>query len=237
MVGFMEDRVKEGTLITFEGIDGSGKSTAARALYDHLKDDLPVLLTREPGATELGSVLRTLLQSRTFDLDPKAEFLLFAADRAQHMQEIVMPALLQNKIVISDRMADSSYAYQGYGRGVDPAMIHSVNSWALQHREPDLTVYLTIDYEEARKRLNARPEHATVFEKEREAFFKRVADGFEAAFAQRSAGSAVIRIDASHNPSHVHKAVNEAVNQYLNQRKNYEQTSSSLSMDRPTSGS
>ena len=121
----MDDCTKKGTLITFEGIDGSGKSSAARALYDHLKDELPVVLTREPGGTELGRVLRTLLQNRTFDLDAKAEYLLFAADRAQHMKEIVLPALAQNKIVISDRMADSSYAYQGSGRGVDPDMINA----------------------------------------------------------------------------------------------------------------
>ena len=227
----MDDRINTGTLITFEGIDGSGKSSAARALFDHLKGDLPVIFTREPGATELGSVLRTLLQNRTFDLDAKAEYLLFAADRAQHIQEIVMPALADNKIVISDRMADSSYAYQGYGRGVDPDMIHLVNTWVLRNREPDLTVYLTINYSEACKRLKVRSEHETVFEKERETFFERVAQGFEVAFKKRSATSTVIRIDASSEQARVHKAVNAAVDTYLNRRKTYEPTSSLL-MDR-----
>lgn len=207
-----------GILITLEGIDGSGKTSAAQALYQHLKNLHPAVLTREPGGTQLGKVLRTLLQERTFDLDPKAEYLLFASDRAQHMQEIVLPALAKGQIVISDRMADSSYAYQGYGRGVTPSMIHQVNRWAMQEREPDLTIYVMISYEEARRRLGVRNEQTTVFEKEQDAFFDRVAKGFEAAFALRSPQSLVIRIDGHHDEKRVHSGIIEAVEQYLRQR-------------------
>lgn len=208
-----------GILITLEGIDGSGKSSAAHALYTHLKVQYPALLTREPGGTHLGKLLRTLLQERTFDLDPKAEYLLFAADRAQHMQEIVLPALALGQIVISDRMADSSYAYQGYGRGVTPSMIHQINRWAMQEREPDLTIYVMISYDEARKRLGVRNERTTVFEKEQNAFFERVANGFEAAFALRSEGSIVARIDGHHDEGRVHREIIEVVEKFLQQRE------------------
>ncbi len=218
VVGFMYKDSQQGFLITFEGIDGSGKTSAAQALYQDLVKKYTTLLTREPGATHLGKVLRTLLQGRTFSLDPKAEYLLFAADRAQHMQEIVLPALAEGIHVISDRMADSSYAYQGYGRGVDPDMIHTVNSWAMQGREPDLTIYVMITYEEARRRLGARNEQATVFEQEQEAFFERVAQGFEAVFALRSPQSIVMRVDGLQKQEHLHAEINNKVSKFLKER-------------------
>ena len=219
--------MKTGILITFEGIDGSGKSSVARSLCDALKKEFAVVLTREPGATELGKQLRTILQKRTFDLDAKAEYLLFAADRVQHMQEIVLPALRDNKVVISDRMADSSFAYQGYGRGVDPGMITQINRWAMQEREPDLTIYLELDYEQACERLAKRNERATVFERERADFFERVQQGFEVAFKGRT----IIRIDASQELEVVHRETYEAVYTYLLQRYHHE-TSSGEFMDR-----
>jgi dTMP kinase len=215
-----------GLLITFEGIDGSGKSSAAQALYASLKDEFPVILTREPGATELGKRLRTILQNRTFVVEPKAEYLLFAADRAQHMESVVLPALKANKIVISDRMADSSLAYQGYARGVDPEMICSINKWAMQGRQPDLTVYLEIEYEVARKRLALRQEEATVFEQERAEFFERVSQGFEVAFINRK----VVRIDASRSEQEVQKATYDAVYTFLIEQNH--ETSSRVFMDR-----
>ncbi len=208
----------QGILVTFEGIDGSGKTSAAHALYTYLKGRCPAILTREPGGTEFGKILRTLLQGRTFELDPKAEYLLFAADRTQHMQELVLPALNEGKIVISDRMADSSYAYQGYGRGVTPAMIHAINQWAMQGREPDVTVYVMISYAEARKRLGTRNEQKTVFEREQEEFFERVAQGFEAAFALRSPESIIMRVDGHQEQEQVHTEIIRLIEQYLTQR-------------------
>ena len=219
--------MKTGTLITFEGIDGTGKSSAARALYDALKDEFSLVFTREPGATELGKQLRTILQNRTFDLAPKAEYLLFAADRVQHMEAVVLPALKENKVVISDRMADSSLAYQGYGRGVDPAMITRVNKWAMRDRVPDLTLYLELDYEQASQRLAKRNEQATVFEQERAEFFERVQQGFEAAFTNRT----IVRIDASQSLEDVHKATYKAVYNFLVKRYHNEIASSKF-MDR-----
>lgn len=190
----MSSQLYNGTLITIEGIDGSGKSSAAQALYTTLLAHYDVLLTKEPGATSLGKQLRALLQGRTFALYPKAEFLLFAADRAQHIEEIVLPALREGKIVISDRMADSSRAYQGFGRGLDDQWIRSINEWAMNGIQPDITIYLKIDYQTAFKRLALRQEAATVFEQEKAAFFDRVIMGFEKIFSERSN---VITIDAS----------------------------------------
>ncbi len=215
-----------GILITFEGIDGSGKSSAAQSLYTALKDEFPVLLTREPGGTELGNQLRGILQQRTYDLDPKAEYLLFAADRAQHMQQVVLPALKKGMIVLSDRMADSSLAYQGYGRGVDPFMITKINEWTMQQRLPDLTIYLEIDYEQATKRLAARQEQVTVFEQEHAEFFERIQQGFEVAFRERN----VIRIDGSQDEQTVAQQTYRTVYHYITGTTN--ESSSRQFMDR-----
>ncbi len=185
---------KKGMLITIEGIDGSGKSSVAQAVARLLSAHTQVLLTKEPGATELGKQLRTLLQERTFTVSAQAEFLLFAADRAQHMKELVIPALEAGKIVLSDRMADSSLAYQGYGRGVEHEWITSINTWAMDGYVPDLTLYLKIDYPTAAHRLARRCETATVFEKEEELFFERVIKGFETMYAE---AANVRTIDAS----------------------------------------
>lgn len=192
-----------GVLITFEGIDGSGKSSAARFLYERIRQVRPAVLTKEPGGTELGKHLRTLLQLRTFAVCSEAEFLLFAADRAQHWREKVLPALQEGSVVISDRMADSSLAYQGYGRGIDHAMIETVNRWAMCGMKPDLTIYLKIDYASAMSRLTNRDE-TTVFEREKEAFFNRIICGFDEMFAQRDN---VITVDARLPEQEVHQMI------------------------------
>ena len=129
------------------------KVLAACALQKALSVHYDVLLTKEPGATALGQHLRSLLQQRTSPICPQAEFLLFAADRAQHVTEVVLPALHSGKIVISDRMADSSRAYQEFGRGLESSWIKSINQWTMQGLEPDLTLYLKIDYATAFTRL------------------------------------------------------------------------------------
>ncbi len=203
---------KKGKLITIEGIDGSGKSSAARALASALSTKADVLLTKEPGATELGQHVRKLLQERTIPVCPQAEFLLFAADRAQHMNDLVLPALATGKIVLSDRMADSSRAYQGFGRGLDDRFIQYINAWAMQNIIPDLTLYLKIDYTTAASRLKKRNEQITAFEREQALFFERVIAGFEEIFKERSS---IITIDASLPEEEVHAAMIEKTNHYL----------------------
>jgi dTMP kinase len=183
-----------GLLITLEGIDGSGKSTLASALHDALKHkNIPAILTREPGGSDLGKHLRAMLQERHVPLCPKAEYLLFAADRAQHMHDVIIPHLQEHKIIISDRMADSSLVYQGYGRGLNLDFIEMVNCWSMDNIKPDLTIYLKISPEQARKRLEIRSEKLTVFEQEIDSFRERLVKGFETIFAKRTN---VVTLDA-----------------------------------------
>jgi len=184
-----------GLLITLEGIDGSGKSTLANALHNAItKKNIPVLLTREPGGSDLGKKLRTMLQDRSVSLCPKAEFLLFAADRAQHIHDVIIPNLQKGGLVISDRMADSSLVYQGFGRGLDLQFIEMVNIWAMNGIKPALTIYLKISPEQARERLASRSPQLTAFEKDVDGLRQRLVHGFETIFAQRDN---VLTLDAT----------------------------------------
>ncbi len=202
--------LQKGILIAIEGIDGSGKSTLAASLAHSLaNENLSTLLTKEPGGTSLGNQLRAILQNQSVPLDPKAEFLLFAADRAQHFKEIVIPNLHAKKIIISDRMADSSLVYQGYGRGLDIAMIKTVNAWAMGNIEPDLVIYLKIDSEHALQRLQQRKEGLSTFEQDRINFTQKLIAGYAAIFKERSN---VISLDGS---LPLDKNVNQATKEIL----------------------
>ena len=179
-------KLKQGILISIEGLDGSGKSTLANRLRDKLiKEKFDTKLTYEPGDSALGKHLRKILHERDFDICGKSEFLLFASDRAQHFKEVIIPNLQQNKIVISDRMGDSSVAYQGYGRQEDVNKIKEINKWAMLNREPDIVFYIKVSLELALQRLKKRKSRPTSFEKEKEKFTKRLVTGFEEIFKDR----------------------------------------------------
>lgn len=170
-----------GVLITFEGIDGAGKTTLIQAVADTISSiytNAPVIVTKQPGGTTLGGKVRSLIADST-DISGETEFLLFAADRAEHVCRIVKPALAEGKIVLVDRMADSSLAYQGYGRGVDKAMIKAVNDWVLAGLVPDMTVYLSIPVEVSKERVRARGQGVSHFEQDA-LFLERVKAGFDA---------------------------------------------------------
>ncbi len=178
---------KRGILIAVEGIDGSGKSTLAHNIFDRLRaGNIPVTLTKEPGATELGSQLRSILHEKPFEFCPKAEYLLFAADRAQHMDTIVQPALEHNNIVISDRMGDSSVVYQGYARGLEINMIEAINNWTMNNINPDLIFYVQLSAEQAMERIKKRNKTLTSFEKEGKAFIEALIAGFNELFEKRT---------------------------------------------------
>lgn len=195
-----------GLLITLEGIDGSGKSTLAHAIENALAQrTIPVILTREPGGSELGKHLRSMLQERSVALCPKAEFLLFAADRAQHFHDVIIPNLQKSMIVISDRMADSSLVYQGFGRGLDLQFIQMVNAWSMNDITPHLTIYLKISPSQARERLALRSPHLTAFEKDVDDLRERLVHGFETIFANRSN---VITLDATQS---IEQLTNQAI--------------------------
>ena len=197
----MMHTLKKGILIAIEGIDGSGKSTLAKNLYDQLsKQQYPVLLTKEPGATPLGQYLRTLVQEKRVPITAKAEFLLFAADRAQHFADVILPNLQQNKIIISDRMADSSIVYQGYGRCLDTAKITMINEWVMQNKRPDITIYVHVSTQIAAERILQRNVALTSFEKEKQEFIQKLMHGFDTLYKDRKD---VIIVDGTQSPEKV----------------------------------
>ena len=209
--------VLRGALIALEGIDGSGKSTLAKNLSDYFtKEQVPTLLTKEPGGTLLGQQLRKILQMKTAPVSPKAEFLLFAADRAQHMQERIQPALKDKMLVLSDRMADSAIAYQGYGRGLDIQKIREVNAWAMNDVKPDITIYLRIDLETSLERINKRNEALTAFEQEKKDFFQRVIAAFDELYKDRTD---VIILDGHLSPDTLVKESAQKVIAWLKQHQ------------------
>lgn len=177
-------KVTNGLLIVIEGIDGSGKTSLVQNLKKSLEPEYPILTTKEPGATELGKAIRPLLQEQNIAVCPKAEFLLFAADRAQHFETVILPELANGKVIISDRMGDSSLCYQGYGRGLGIEEIKSVNKWATNNRNPDLTLFVDVDIEEAFKRINHRNDSLTAFEKRE--LIKKVQQGFYTIYKNRT---------------------------------------------------
>jgi dTMP kinase len=164
--------------ITFEGGEGCGKSIQARALYRRLSQlAIPALLTHEPGGTPLGKKLRRWLKwTEGTDISPLTELLLFNASRSQLVNEIIKPNLEEEKIVICDRYADSTTAYQSYGRGLDLEMVTTVNNAATHGSKPDLTVLLDMPAEEGLARKKAKKYDR--FEQEAIAFHQRVREGY-----------------------------------------------------------
>ncbi|HEY7510967.1 MAG TPA: dTMP kinase [Vicinamibacteria bacterium] len=193
--------------ITFEGIEGCGKSTQARALADLLGPD--TVLTCEPGATPLGREVRQLLLGHAHnDMAPAAEALLYFADRAQHVGQVVRPALAAGRTVISDRYTDSSLAYQGYGRGLDLDLLRSLHALATGNLSPDLTVFLDVPVEVGLRRVRRRGEHDRLEAEVRE-FHDRVCDGYRALIAQEPGRWVVVNGRGA--PEAVARRVREAV--------------------------
>ena len=166
-----------GLLVTFEGGEGSGKSTQAKALWKKFHQrNTPVTLTHEPGGTALGNELRRLLKrEKEKSLSPQAELLLFAACRAQLANEVILPALEEGKVVICDRFSHSTSAYQGYGRGLNLELIETINNWATQNLRPDIIILLDMPPE---KGLARKRELKDRFELEQISFHRRVRQGY-----------------------------------------------------------
>lgn len=159
--------------IAFEGAEGCGKSTQAR----RLADALGAVLTRETGGTRIGQRLRAILHDNgVTDLDDHAEALIVAADRAQHLAEVVRPALAAGRHVVSDRSVYSTLAYQGYGRGLPVAEVRSINEWAVADTWPDLVLLLTVPDEVTARRMSKR--ELDRFEQAGDDFHRRVQNGF-----------------------------------------------------------
>jgi dTMP kinase len=150
--------MKRGKLITFEGIDGCGKTSQLRLLENFLTDrGIDFISTREPGGTELGRKIRALLlDGGKGSVEPLAELLLYAADRAQHVRRIILPALDQGKLVLSDRFYDATTVYQGYARGFDLDLVDQLNQLAASGLKPDLTLLFDLEVELGLKRTYQR---------------------------------------------------------------------------------
>lgn len=168
-----------GLFITFEGGDGSGKSTQADLLSQWLEQQgKRVLRTREPGGTDVGVEVRKLVLHHRGDIAPRAEALLYAADRAQHIATKVRPALERGDVVIQDRYFDSSVAYQGAGRVLNAKEIRDLSLWAAEDLLPDLTILMDLDESVARGRLDAADKPFDRLENEKQEFHSRVRQGF-----------------------------------------------------------
>jgi dTMP kinase len=164
--------------IALEGLEGCGKSTHATRLGAHLN----AVATREPGGTAIGATLRAILADpNNTDLHARTEALLMAADRAQHMEQVVRPALNAGQHVVSDRSIYSTLAYQGYGRGLDIAELRRISTWALDGMLPDIVIFMSVPTDILNERLAKR--NLDRFEREGAEFFARVHDGFHALMA------------------------------------------------------
>jgi len=171
--------VTRGLFITLEGGDGSGKSTQAELLREWLTEEgRTVVRTREPGGTEVGLEIRELVLHHRGDISPRAEALLYAADRAHHIATLVRPALARGEVVVQDRYLDSSVAYQGAGRVLDPNEVRRISEWATEGLLPDLTVLLDLDSASARTRLDAARTRYDRLEAEASDFHDRVRSAY-----------------------------------------------------------
>jgi dTMP kinase len=170
--------------ITFEGPEGSGKTTQIELLREYLEErDYSVLATREPGGTSIGDKIRViLLDPRNTEMLPASEALLFSAARAQIVHQVIRPHLARGGIVLCDRYADSTLAYQGYGHGLDLEMLRAITALATEGLKPDLTVYLDIDVEEGlRRKLTAHKASNSEWnriDRQEMAFHRRVREGY-----------------------------------------------------------
>jgi dTMP kinase len=168
-----------GVFITLEGGDGVGKSTQSALLRGWLEErGREVVVTREPGGSELGAEIREMVLHRRGHIAPRAEALLYAADRAHHIETVVRPALERDAVVLQDRYLDSSVAYQGAGRVLDAGEIRELSLWAAEGLLPDLTVLLDLDQVAARVRLDAARTRFDRLEAERGEFHERVRQAF-----------------------------------------------------------
>ena len=164
--------------IALEGLEGCGKSTHATRLGAHLN----AVVTREPGGTPIGTKLRAILADPdNTDLHARTEALLMAADRAQHMEQVVRPALNAGQHVVSDRSIYSTLAYQGFGRGLDVEELRRISTWALDGTLPDIVIFMSVPTEILNERLAKR--NLDRFEREGAEFFARIHDGFHALMA------------------------------------------------------
>lgn len=212
-----EDILANGLFIVLEGIEGSGKSSQVRLLADYLaKEGYPVVTTQEPGGTRIGEVIRdVLLDLKHQIMDGKTELLLYAASRSQHIKEVIAPALKEGKIVICDRFSLSTFAYQGFGRGIDQGEIRQVEAFATGGLEPDFTVIFDVPVEVGLKR--ATKHYTDRIEQEDISFHQRVRDGY-LQLARQNPGSIRV-VDGAKSKEEIHQELVGIVEELLQDAK------------------
>ena len=204
----------QGKFITLEGIDGAGKSTQLAWIVELLqRAGLHTVLTREPGGTPLGEQLRALLLDKSMTMHPETEALLMFAARREHLDKVILPALVQGQWIISDRFTDASFAYQGGGRGLDTAKLEVLEHWVQGVLQPDLTLYFDVSVEVGQQRVS-QIKDADRFEKEQAGFFQRV----RAAYLDRARQfpGRIKIIDSSQSLAEVKAAVEQTLQPLLN---------------------
>lgn len=203
---------KSGNLIVFEGLDGSGTTSQSAFLSEHLENrGFSVIQVEEPGGTELGRKVRNLLlEDQGLDINPLSELFLFEVSRAQLVRKKIRPGLEEGKMVISDRFAISSVAYQGHGRGVPIDRVKQLNEIAVADLKPDVTFFLDIDLKERLRRTgNRKPDR---IEKEEMEFYRRVREGYLKEI--KSTSNAVV-IDGSLSKKEISSKVNSVVDKII----------------------
>jgi dTMP kinase len=207
--------MEQGKFITFEGPDGSGKTTVSQAVCEELKKlGYPVRYTREPGGSAIAESIRDIiLDPKNTDMDARCEALLYAASRAQHLKDIVLPALAEGTHVICDRFVDSSIAYQGYARGIGADAVMDINRFAINGQMPVKTIYLDLSAEAGLERVNARRRAADRLDSEGVAFHQAVCEGYR--HVLESASDRMVVIDASKPLEEVVAAALRAVREIL----------------------
>jgi dTMP kinase len=210
---------KRGFFITFEGIEGSGKTTQLKRMAAFLKrQGYPVLTTREPGGTATGEKIRKLLLSnRTRRLHFRSELFLYLASRAQHVEEILLPALRRGKIVLCDRYSDATLVYQGYGRALPRNRVREAIRFAARNLVPDLTILLDIGPEQGLQRIRRRG-RANRIDREKLVFHRRIRRGYLQ--LARSSPKRIRVIDADRNMDLVAGDVSQTVVRSIRKRKN-----------------
>ena len=203
--------MKKGMFITFEGPDGSGKTTVSTAVCDRLlKEGCQVRYTREPGGSNIAEQIRNIiLDPKNTDMDARTEALLYAASRRQHLIDKVLPALNQGITIISDRFVDSSLAYQGCGREIGIDEVYAINQFAIEGHMPDKTIFLNIDAQTGLDRINANRAYLDRLDQESVEFHNRVHEGYQKVIAKYA--DRMIIIDASRDVDTVIEEAYQAV--------------------------
>lgn len=206
-----------GMFITVEGPDGSGKTTQLQLLVRSLtKKGYEVVVTREPGGTKVGNSIREILLSPEHDeMTPRVEMMLYAASRAQNVDQVIRPALNRGAIVVCDRFVDASIAYQGYGLQYDLTQVLSLNEWATAGIKPDLTFLFDLTPDQASRRMKDRGQLDRI-ESRDESFHQRVYDGFQKLLEQHP--ERMVRIDANATIEMIQDEVLDITLERLNER-------------------